>query len=110
MIEATIYRKDGKICAFQITGHAGYAKRGEDIVCAAASVLTLNTVNAIEEFTEIPYRYEADEKKGGFLKVVFPIEGMADHDVQLLLKTLEMGLSEMQKEYNRYLTLIYKEV
>lgn len=110
MIKATIYRKDGKICGFEITGHAGFGKKGEDIVCAAVSVLTLNTINAVEAFTEIPYRYEAEEEKGGYLKVVFPIEGMADHDTQLLLKALEMGLSAMEKEYNRYLTLIHKEV
>ncbi len=93
-----------------MTGHAGYAKSGEDIVCSAVSVLTLNTVNAIEQFTEIPFRVEADEKKGGFLKILFPLEGMADHDTQLLLKTLEMGLSAIETEYNQYLTLNYKEV
>lgn len=93
-----------------MTGHAGYAKSGEDIVCSAVSVLTLNTVNAIEQFAEIPFRVEADEKKGGFLKILFPLEGMADHDTQLLLKTLEMGLSAIETEYNQYLTLNYKEV
>ncbi len=93
-----------------MTGHAGYAKSGEDIVCSAVSILTLNTVNAIEQFTEIPFRVEADEKKGGFLKILFPLEGMADHDTQLLLKTLEMGLSAIETEYNQYLTLNYKEV
>lgn len=110
MINVILYRKDGKICGFELTGHAGYAKCGEDIVCSAVSVLALNTVNAIEQFTDIPFRCEADEKKGGFLKVIFPLEGMADHDTQLLLKTLEMGLSAIEKEYNQYLTLNYKEV
>ncbi|AMJ40013.1 MULTISPECIES: ribosomal-processing cysteine protease Prp [Anaerotignum] len=110
MIRAIIYRKDGKICGVELTGHAEYAKSGRDIVCSAVSVLTLNTINAIEQFTEIPFRCEADEKNGGFLKVLFPLEGMADHDTQLLLQTLEMGLSAIETEYKRYFTLIDKEV
>ncbi|WMI80730.1 ribosomal-processing cysteine protease Prp [Anaerotignum sp. MB30-C6] len=110
MINAILYRKDGKICGVELTGHAGYAKKGEDIVCSAVSVLTLNTLNAIEQFTEIPFRCEADEENGGFLKIHFPLEGMADHDTQLLLRTLEMGLSAIETEYNQYLTLNYKEV
>ena len=33
-------------------GHAGYAEPGQDIVCAAVSALVINTINAIEAFTE----------------------------------------------------------
>lgn len=110
MIKAKIYYKNEKICGFEILGHAGYAKAGEDIVCAAVSVLALNTVNAIERFTPHPIQAEADEKNGGNLKIQIPVEGMADHDTQLLLRTLEMGLSEIQNEYTKYFTLIHKEV
>ncbi|WP_317854362.1 ribosomal-processing cysteine protease Prp [Chakrabartyella piscis] len=110
MIQVIVYQKDKQICGFEISGHAGYAKKGEDIVCSAVSVLTLNTINAIENFTEIPYQVEADEKKGGYLKVLFPLEGLADHDVQLLLKTMEMGLLAIEAEYQKYLTFIHKEV
>lgn len=110
MIKVILYRRDKKICGVELTGHAGYAKKGEDIVCSAVSVLTLNTLNAIEQFTEIPFRVEAEEEKGGLLKIHFPLEGMTDHDTQLLLKTLEMGLLAIETEYNQYLTLNYKEV
>ena len=47
MIKAKLYQKENKICAFEISGHAGYAPHGEDIVCAAVTILSLNTVNAI---------------------------------------------------------------
>ena len=48
MIKARIYRKNQKICGFEISGHAGYAQAGEDIVCSAVTVLCFNTVNAVE--------------------------------------------------------------
>ena len=110
MIKAKIYRKEKKICAFEISGHAGYAPAGEDIVCSAVTVLALNTVNAIEAFTETPFKAKADEKKGGYLKVSFPLEGMADEKTQLLLETLAQGLSGIQEEYHKYLTLKIEEV
>ncbi|HIY05162.1 MAG TPA: ribosomal-processing cysteine protease Prp [Candidatus Anaerotignum merdipullorum] len=110
MITVNIYQKENKICAFEISGHAGYAPAGADIVCAAVSILALNTLNAVERFTDTAFRVQADEKTGGYLKAVFPIEGMEDERVQLLLQTLLLGLSEMQEEYNQYLTLTIEEV
>lgn len=35
---------------FSLSGHAGYADAGEDIVCAAVSAMTNLTVNAAEAF------------------------------------------------------------
>lgn len=110
MITTIIYIKDEKICGFQISGHAGFAEAGEDIVCASVTTLAFNTVNAIEAFTEIPFQTEVDEENLGFLKFVIPLEGMADHDTQLLLQTMVLGFKEIEKEYNEYLTLIHKEV
>ena len=110
MITVNIYQKENKICAFEISGHAGYVPAGADIVCAAVSILALNTLNAVERFTDTAFRVQADEKTGGYLKAVFPIEGMEDERVQLLLQTLLLGLSEMQEEYNQYLTLTIEEV
>ena len=110
MIRAKIYRKQKKICGFEISGHAGYAAAGEDIVCSAVTVLCLNTVNAVEKFTDVPFKCEADEQQGGYLKVLFPLEGVADHDTQLLLETMAQGLSGIELEYQKYLTLIDEEV
>ena len=110
MINARIYRKNQKICGFEISGHAGYAAAGEDIVCSAVTVLCFNTMNAVEKFTEVPFKVDIDEKRGGYLKVLFPLEGMEDHDTQLLLEALVLGLSVIELEYKKYLTLIYEEV
>ena len=52
MIHVTIFQNKYKECVgFQTEGHAEYADPGQDIVCAAASILVINTINAIEEFT-----------------------------------------------------------
>ncbi len=113
MIQAVIYRnRKHHICGFEVSGHAGYAEEGQDIVCAAVTVLVLNTVNALEQFTKTDFQCEADESKGGFLSVWFPEikKGIEDADTQLLLKTMILGLENMEQEYGRYITLNNKEV
>ena len=114
MIKARIYRKNQKICGFEISGHAGYAQAGEDMFDIAkryaASPEAIAAANDMEKFTDIPFKADVDEKRGGYLKVLFPLEGMEDHDTQLLLKTLVMGLSDIALEYKNYLTLIHEEV
>lgn len=89
-----------------LSGHAGFAEEGSDIVCAAVSVLVLNTINAIEAFTHTAFRCEADEVEGGFLEVSFPnISMQADHDACLLLKCMAKGLSDLEEQYGDYLIL-----
>lgn len=41
-----------------ITGHAGYAPQGEDIVCAAISALAQIFIASVEELTDDKIEYE----------------------------------------------------
>ena len=51
---------DVDTAGIKVTGHAGYAEEGKDIVCAAVSVLAQNLIQSIEALTgdEIKYRIE----------------------------------------------------
>ena len=51
MIEIVIFKKKklDYTVGFETLGHAGYAKRGEDIICSATSVLVINTINSISQ-------------------------------------------------------------
>lgn len=54
MIDISI-RRDG----ITISGHAGYAPAGQDIVCAGVSALTQTLIKSIEDLTsdKIKYKY-----------------------------------------------------
>ena len=59
MTYITFYQdSDGVVTGFDTSGHAGYAKQGEDIICAAISALVINAVNSIEEFTEDAFKVD----------------------------------------------------
>lgn len=107
MIDAVFY-KDArdKYIGFSISGHAGYAKRGKDIVCAAVSALAVNTVNSIDKFTDNTYKID---NASGMIKFKFTSD--SDEKGQLLLNALVLGITEIYKEYDgKYLQVYFKEV
>lgn len=95
MIYITQKKRCGRICGFTIEGHAGYADEGQDIVCAAVSVLSINTVNAIEQFTED--KLLVDARENGYLDC--EIQESVSHDSFLLFQTFWLGITEIAKQY-----------
>ena len=96
MIHVTIFQNKYKECVgFQTEGHAEYANPGQDIVCAAASILVINTINAIEEFTEDAFT--CDCKDGMIESWEFTSNVSAGTD--LLMDALMLGLRNIVKSY-----------
>ena len=54
MITVNMIKQADKLCGYDINGHAEYAEPGEDIICAAISVLAINTANSIEKLPAFP--------------------------------------------------------
>lgn len=110
MTEITIYKnKAGEYRKFTCGGHAAYADYGQDIVCAAISVLVINTVNALEEVTKEPVRVEADEKAGR-IACTFLKESLQETSVALM-DSLALGLSRVEAQYGKkHCKLTFKEV
>ena len=101
MISVTLYQNEGHIYRVSLMGHAGYAEHGEDIVCAAVSTLTINTLNAIEAFTTEPMKQLALNQKKGYIDVLFPDRqaGIYKDEADLLLKTMSLGLESIKEMY-----------
>ncbi len=106
MITVTVEKKNRAYISFTSKGHAGYARHGQDIVCAAVSALIINTVNSIERFTEDEIQLSEED---GFVSFRFikPVTKQGE----LLMDSLLLGLTEIEKSYkNRFLTVKVKEV
>ena len=104
MIKALVSKKDGKYCDFSCSGHAGFGYRGNDVICAAVSMLVINTANAIEKLTDCDFQ-ATDE--GNVIKFIF--NSLPDDKATLLMDSLVLGLEEIQKEYGKkYLELVIK--
>ena len=108
MIEATILKDEEGIYGFEILGHAESVPDGQnDLVCCAVSVLTENTVNAIERLTEdVPVRVVVSEEEG---RLAFELPKQCSESSRLLLKAMFLGLEDVAEQYEKHLTLRSKE-
>ena len=100
MISVSIRRKKGRIKTFTVADH------GKTNVCAAVSLLTLNTVNSIEALTSTHFTCEYNPE-GGFLW--FELKE-SNPEACLLLEAMALGLKSVKENYGSEIELIDEEV
>lgn len=90
--------------SFRISGHAGAAPYGEDIVCSAISVLSQTAVVGLEHFLSIPPTIEVQD---GFLRCTLPekLNSKEKEVAQVILKTMALGLKALKPNYEKYFKL-----
>ena len=107
MTNITFYIKsDNSIIGFKSKGHAGFGVRGTDVVCAAVSILLINTVNSIEKLTGEICNYKINDRRA---TIDFEMDDVGDKS-QVLLKSLKMGLEGIAGEYPGNVTIKIEEV
>ena len=93
MINVKIVRSlSGKITGFTVENH------GESIVCAAVSMLVLNTVNSIEVLTKDNFTCDYNEN-GGFLTFSCDNPSAQTEGIRILLDAMYLGLTTAKEEY-----------
>ncbi|MDO4803198.1 MAG: ribosomal-processing cysteine protease Prp [Lachnospiraceae bacterium] len=106
MITVKVLKRADDYEGFLVSGHAGYAESGNDIICAAVSALTVNAANSIEILAGD--RVE-DSVLDGFLSCRFP-EGLSDKG-KLLMQSMILGLKQIETDYQEpYVKVIISEV
>lgn len=77
----------------KIRGHAGYAPRGQDIVCAGVTALTQTLVESLEALTGNEIKYDMSPGR-----VDIEIEN-PDEDAQLLMDSFLVGIEMIADEF-----------
>ena len=107
MTSVEIIRRDGEIRQICWKGHAGYADAGADIVCAAISVLTSTCVNALESVAGVQPVTRQDEREALMeLRLPANLTEQQAHDAQIVLGAVLQGLSDLQREYPKYIRIL----
>lgn len=95
MIQIVIERNStGQICGFSAQGHADSGPKGNDIVCAAVSVLTDSVFLGLDKHLRRDLSWSADS---GDISVRLTQE--PDELTEAIFATMFLGLSEIQKIY-----------
>lgn len=97
----------GNITSFTMSGHAEFAEKGQDIVCAGASAVAFGAINAVIGLTGITP--EIEQAESGFLSCTVPsdLPSEAIDQVQLLLKGMVISLQTIERDYKEYINITF---
>lgn len=101
MIDVYIRKSGAHYTSFHVSGHANYAERGKDIVCAAVSALTIALENALQELSDVPImsqRYITDENE----RTILPTPS---DKTDLLFEYFRIGIEGVQDSFPDNVTL-----
>ena len=108
MIRVTVDKSHGKFKSITCEGHALFDNYGKDIVCAAVSVLVINTINSLEVISKDSFQDDNDPE-GGYIRVTFNQD--ISHEGVILIESMILGLQTIEDNYGkRYLNLTIQEV
>ena len=105
-----VKRSDGALIGYRAGGHSGFARAGEDIVCAGVSALTQSTLNGLQNILKAPVKFDIDERTASLEAELTP-EATEDQveRAQLLLETLLQGLQAIERSYPRNVRIFFEE-
>ncbi|SDA29319.1 hypothetical protein SAMN02910447_03021 [Ruminococcus sp. YE71] len=92
MIDAEFYRSGDsqKLLGFVVSGHAGYAEEGQDIVCAAVSSAVMLTANTVTEVFALNAKVREEPNGDIYLKLTDDSDGTGDKIILGLLTHMYM--------------------
>ena len=106
MIKAVFFKKSGVFTGFSVTGHAGFAESGKDIVCASVSSAVQLTVNGITECAHIEAKVIVLEND---VALTLP-DGLNSQSAQLLLNAFYLQFTLLKEEFPQFITITVSEV
>ncbi|MBM7572037.1 ribosomal-processing cysteine protease Prp [Aquibacillus albus] len=110
MIKVTVYRSDGNIYGFELSGHANSVSEGYDLVCAGVSAVSFGSVNAIIKLCDIDPIIEQAGNEGGYLRMELP-EGLTDEiqkKTAIILEGMLVSLETIERDYGSYISIYEK--
>lgn len=96
MIRATFLRKNN-IYSATVCGHANYAEKGKDIVCASVSALTTATVNEMAKYIDTIVVKDNDIQLS--FAAVQTSQSPIDHHLYRLYEMLKENFLEIEQQY-----------
>ncbi len=104
MVTAKFTQKDGKLAAFDVSGHAGFANAGEDIVCAGVSSALQLTANGITEVVGAKAQVKVEENWIS-LKLMAP-----DQRAEDFMRAFLLQLNLLSEAYPNTISINVSEV
>lgn len=83
-----------------VTGHADYAEKGKDIVCAAVTALSQTLIKSIEDLTDDKIKYEIEQGS-----MIVEYENLSEQG-KLLIDSFFIGICQISEEFPENVKII----
>lgn len=112
MIKITFYKTKDGFQEVKLTGHAGFADAGYDIVCAAVSSQVISIENSLHHLLGIEVQTQVNEVEGGYLHLKLPdnLSKQVAKEAQLLLRHLDFALEVLADNYPEFIQIKRKNL
>ena len=105
MTDVTLVRdKAGCFKAFTATGHAGFAVKGSDIVCAAVTVLLRTALQLLSETDGVMVSADVASEGTLSMEVTYAAPEMEQRLI-CIADFLELGIGSLEAEYPQHIAL-----
>lgn len=106
MTNVTIEKKGNNIKKITCDGHTNYGEKGEDIVCSALSSIVQTALMGILIVAGVNAKTKRNDDDG-FLSIEIPsgLDENTQHDVDVITKTMLLGISDLNEGFSDYIEL-----
>ncbi len=106
MIKVALLSRSGRLNGFCVTGHAGFAESGSDIVCASVTAAVQLTANGITECAGVPAEIKVEEN---LVSLLLPVQCQSEVAFKML-EAFSLEVKLLAEDYNDYVVLTNAEV
>ena len=93
MITATFYHRNQRLTGVSVSGHAGYADAGQDVICASVSASVQLTANLLTEIYQLPAEIAVEENC-----ISISVDAIQDVNAERLLQGLLLQMQLLTEE------------
>ena len=104
MVQVNFKTKGEHLVSLEVSGHANYAAKGEDLVCAGISAIVIGAFNSFNEMAPDAFDFTVEDN---LLRAVSRSSDPRDHE---LLSVVYYQLKTVEDQYSEFINIKSMEV
>ena len=108
MIRIRVKGRSGRVEGFMVWGHAQYAPKDRDVVCAGVSALATAAIIGLLRRAPGHIRYRIFQEGLIYCRLCGPLPRAAARDAQAILDTMVLGFEAIWLNYGDCVDLSYR--
>ena len=105
MTKCEFFTEDDRITGFSVSGHSGYAEKGQDVICAAISAIVTMAEATINDVCGAKAKVRVKEEDAR-ITLTLPAACDEEESIQAVLAGMLLTLCNMRDDYPDYIEVL----